>query len=75
MHEAYRGHVIVVLNESSLSAVIIEQLTGTELPTKVTAHPGESEDNVLRRARALIDVYLDGVQRRDVASELVGGAG
>jgi hypothetical protein len=68
MHQAYRGHDIVILNESPVSAVIFEQLTGTELPTKVTAHPGESEGNFLRRACELIDVYLDGVEGRGVAN-------
>jgi hypothetical protein len=68
MHQPYRGHAIVVLNESPVSAVIFEQLTGTELPTKVTAHPGESEGNFLRRACDLIDVYLDGLEDREAAN-------
>jgi len=41
MHHTYRGHDIVVLDETPKCAVIFEHLTGSELPTKVTARPGE----------------------------------
>jgi len=67
MYQAYRGHDIVVRDETPRCAVIFEHLTGSELPTKVTALPGESESRFLRRARDLIDVYLDGIEDRDAA--------
>ena len=41
------------------SAIIIERQTGVELPTKVTALPDENELSCRRRARELIDLYLD----------------
>jgi len=68
MHHTYRGHDIVVLDETPKCAVIFEHLTGSELPTKVTARPGEIESYFLGRARDLIDVYLDGVEDCDATS-------
>ena len=68
MHHTYRGHDIVVLDETPKCAVIFEHMTGSELPTKVTALPGEIESYFLGRARDLIDVYLDGVEDGDATS-------
>jgi hypothetical protein len=61
VNETYRGHEIVVVEGSPKSAIIVERGTGTELPTKVTVLPDESEDGYLERARHLIDLYLDAV--------------
>jgi hypothetical protein len=59
MNEIYRGHEIVVVEGSPTCAIIVERRTGIELPTKVTAMPDEGERACLRRARQLIDLYLD----------------
>jgi len=59
MNEVYRGHEIVMLEGSPRSAVIVERETGTPLPTKITALPDEGIGACLRRARQLIDIYLE----------------
>ncbi len=59
MKELYRGHEIVLQDGSPKSAVIVERQTGTELPTKVIALPEEGEHACFRRARELIDIYLE----------------
>jgi len=64
MTELYRGHEIVMQDDRPRCAVIIDRRTGTKLPTKVTALPDEAEDACLRRARALIDLYLETATRR-----------
>lgn len=59
MKEVYRGHEIVMLDGSPRCAVIFEHRTGTELPTKITALPDEPEQVCMRRARRLIDLYIE----------------
>jgi hypothetical protein len=59
MNELYRGHEIVMLEGRPRSAVIFDRKTGFELPTKVTALPDEEDPACLRRARDLIDLYLE----------------
>lgn len=59
MNEVYRGHEIVLTEGNPKSAVIIERETGAALPTKVTALPDEAEGACRRRARQLIDLYLE----------------
>jgi len=59
MNEFYRGHEIVLLEGSPRSAMIVERETGIAFPTKVTATPEEGEGACLRRARRLVDLYLD----------------
>jgi len=59
MNEVYRGHEIVLTEDDPRSAVIIERKTGAALPTKVTALPDEAEGACRRRARQLIDLYLE----------------
>lgn len=54
----YRGHVITLLVDQTISAEITEQNTSAPLPTKVTASLKEGEDICVERAKALIDVYL-----------------
>lgn len=54
----YRGHIIVLLEDTVVSAEITEQVSRTPLPTKVAALPGESRAAVLQRAKALVDAYL-----------------
>jgi hypothetical protein len=68
MTELYRGHEIIVRDGRPRCAVIIDRRTGTELPTKVTALPGEGEDACLGRARALVDLYLETTTRLAHAS-------
>lgn len=63
MSELYRGHEIVVSQETPRSLVIFDRETGTEMPTKVTAMPDEEDMACLRRARELIDLYLEPQQR------------
>lgn len=58
MREVYREHEIVVRDGSPISAVILDRRSGAELPTKVTALPGESPQACLGRARHLVDLYL-----------------
>ena len=64
MNEVYRGHDIVVLPSRPLSAIMIERDTGTALPTKVIALPDEGEGSCRRRARQLVDLYLDAPSRQ-----------
>ena len=59
MKEVYRGHEIVMLDGSPRSAIIFEHQTGTELPTKITALPDEADQACMRRARRLIDLYIE----------------
>ena len=59
MSELYRGHEIVVLDGDPKSAVIVERETGIKLPTKITARPEEEIGACLRRARRLVDIYLE----------------
>ena len=59
MNEVYRGHEIILTEDHPQSAVIIERQSGAALPTKVTAWPDEGEGACKRRARQLIDLYLD----------------
>jgi len=59
MKEVYRGHEIVMLDGDPRCAIIFERLSGTELPTKITALPDEADTACIRRARRLIDLYLE----------------
>ena len=59
MNEVYRGHEIVLLDGPPRSAMIVELETGVAFPTKVTASPEEGEGACLRRARRLVDLYLN----------------
>jgi hypothetical protein len=59
MNEIYRGHEIVVVEGSPKSAIIVEHGTGIELPTKITALPEDEDIACVRRARRLIDLYLE----------------
>lgn len=59
MNEYYRGHEIVVMPGEPRSVVIVDRQTGAELPTKVTAMPDEEDIACLRRARDLVDLYLE----------------
>jgi hypothetical protein len=59
MNEFYRGHEIVLLDGTPRSAIIIERETGTALPTKVTAALIDNDSACLRKARDLIDRYLE----------------
>jgi hypothetical protein len=63
MTELYRGHEIVMRGGRPKCAVIVDRATGIELPTKITALPGEAEASFLRRARDLIDLYLETTAR------------
>jgi len=76
MSEVYRGHEIVVLDCTPKCAVIVERLTGTPLPTKITALPDEAESAYLQRARHLVDLYLErlptpltGSRRQEVSGQ------
>jgi len=59
MREIYREHEIVMRNEDPRCAIIFERMTGMELPTKITALPEEADQACMRRARRLIDLYLE----------------
>ena len=59
MKEVYRGHEIVMLDGDPRCAIIFERLSGMELPTKITALPDEADHACMRRARRLIDLYLE----------------
>ncbi|HVW91817.1 MAG TPA: hypothetical protein VHB74_04340 [Devosia sp.] len=67
MNEVYRGHEIVLLEGPPLSAVLIERRSGATLPTKVTALPNEGEYACLKRARQLVDLYLQPRRHRAAA--------
>jgi len=58
MNEVYRDHEIVLLDGPPVSAVLVERISGAILPTKVTAFPDEGEPECRRRARELVDLYL-----------------
>jgi hypothetical protein len=62
MNEVYRGHEIVLVAGSPKSAVIFESDSGAELPTKIIALPDEGENACLRRARQLVDLYLESLE-------------
>ena len=64
MNEIYRGHEIVVTEGNPKCAIIVEHGTGVELPTKITALPDDEDIACVRRARHLIDLYLE-IPRRD----------
>lgn len=63
MREVYRGHEIVLLDDDRRSLVIVDCRTGIYLPTKVTAGTHEAFASSFRRARELIDLYLDASSR------------
>jgi hypothetical protein len=69
MNEVYRGHEIILLDGAPLSAILIERASGATLPTKVTAFPDEGEYACLRRARELVDLYLQPRRERPAVNE------
>ena len=54
----YRGHVISILEDVSITAELTDLASRTPLPTKVTVCPHEGLDVLLERAKDLVDVYL-----------------
>lgn len=56
----YRGHAIVLLQDVVLTAEITECATAVPLPTKVTASRLEGPAMCIERAKALVDIYIDG---------------
>ena len=73
MVEIYRGHSIRLIRYETWRAEVVERDTGALLPTMVTASPDEGVAVCAKRARELIDLYLeaeavvDGRHRRDAA--------
>lgn len=62
--EQYRGHVIRITRSGMWHAVLVELDSGTILPTKATALMREGRTVALERAQELVDLYIDGVNRR-----------
>lgn len=62
---AYRGHIILVLQDGELTAEITERGSSEILPTKVSATLEEGLDVCIERAKALIDAYIEGKKRRE----------
>ena len=63
MNVSYRGHEIRMTRADAWSAELFELRTGALLPTKVTAGAAEEMRVCVERARALVDLYLEGEQR------------
>jgi len=59
MGELYRGHQIILTRGRPHCAVILDGVTGEAFPTKVVALPGEPESACRRRARELVDLYVE----------------
>lgn len=59
LHHEYRGHRIRLIEAEPWSAELVELATGSTLPTKIVATPGESLHECWRRAHRLVDLYLD----------------
>lgn len=62
IHE-YRGHRIHVAGAERWTAELVELASGSPLPTKLVACPGESFRDFANRARQLVDTYLDAPDR------------
>lgn len=60
----YRGHVIVVLVDSLISAEVTDLSTGIPFPLKVTATQIEGEAVLLTRAYKLIDLTFTPAPKR-----------
>lgn len=58
IHE-YRGHRIHVAGAERWTAELVELASGSPLPTKLVACPGESFREFATRARQLVDTYLE----------------
>jgi hypothetical protein len=63
----YRGHVVVLINDAHLTAEITELSSATPLPTKAVASHSEGAAVCVARARALIDLYIEGGKAADGA--------
>ncbi|HEY0918348.1 hypothetical protein [Devosia sp.] len=61
----YRGHEIHITGGETWSAELIERRSGALLPTKATAAATEQLGDCIARARALVDLYLEGGRRRN----------
>lgn len=59
MQQRYRGHLIRMTHGPVWQAELIELATGALLPTSVMASTSEGVEVCVRRARALVDLYLD----------------
>jgi hypothetical protein len=55
----YRGHIIFLLRDLVISAEVTEHASGAPLPTKVSAGLFDSEGQIVARAKALVDIYMD----------------
>ena len=64
MNLDYRGHEIRITRAATWSAELVARRTGALLPTKATAAAAEEMVVCLERARALVDLYLEGERRR-----------
>ena len=54
----YRGHFICLSEAEPPFAELVEQASGTRLPTKVIGEPDESLRDLAQRAQRLVDLYL-----------------
>ncbi len=65
MQQHYRGHVIRFIEGELWRAELIERASGALLPTMATAERAEGIGICARRARNLIDLYLDAQAQAD----------
>lgn len=65
MQQHYRGHVIRFIEGELWRAELIERASGAILPTMVTAARHEGIGICAKRARSLVDLYLDAQARTD----------
>ena len=64
MNLNYRGHEIRITQAEDWSVELVELRTGALLPTKVTAPAVEELIVCVDRACSLVDLYLEGQERR-----------
>jgi hypothetical protein len=63
LDETYRGFAIRLERVGEWHAKIIEMATGALLPTMATALVEEGQATALFRARRLVDVYADALEK------------
>ena len=59
----YRGVWIVLLRDARLTAELTELRTGDPLPTSAAASFEEGASVCMERARSLVDLYKEGLNR------------
>lgn len=74
MQNHYRGHGISLVETGPRTILLTELQSGALLPTKLSALPGESWDDLVGRARQLVDLYLEGRDRAMTTAPLAVGA-